>query len=101
MERAGRKVERALRMQPTPCRWCPKIARGDPPRPTSAQELSERNAAAFLHYRRCKAVGRFPSDPIVERNAAFILQVEDEAHQDRDRVHQLEQLTMILASGRK
>lgn len=34
------------------------------------------NEAAYNHYRRCKAVGRFPMDEVVEHNAAVIAEVE-------------------------
>jgi hypothetical protein len=54
----------------------PRGARG--PRPAEAVELSDRNWLAWQHYRECRAIGRFPDDPIVRRNAAIIRDVEDE-----------------------
>lgn len=64
---------------PTPCGRCPKIPPDAPARtPAYAQELSERNLWAWQHYLRCKAVGQFPDDAIVRRNAAIIAEVEKE-----------------------
>jgi hypothetical protein len=64
--------------QPTPCATCPKIPEDAPERTRRfARELSPRNLAAFKHYRECAAVGRFPDDPIVRRNAAIIKEVAD------------------------
>lgn len=39
--------------------------------------LSVKNQRAFRHYRECVAVGEFPNDGIVRRNAAIIRGVED------------------------
>lgn len=58
---------------PTPCWKCPKIPADEPIKlSTSAVELSAKNRKAYWHYQQCKAVGRFPDDPIVARNAAII-----------------------------
>ena len=89
VERGGGHIRRLKGMEP-PCRWCPKIPAGVVQIPRNAVELSERNAAAYMHYRRCKAVGRFPVDPIVERNAALILAIEEEVAAERAREAQLE-----------
>lgn len=61
------------RYGPLPCRTtgCPKGT------PEASKSLSERNRKAYLHYRMCRAVGRFPADPIVERNAMIIRTIED------------------------
>lgn len=40
--------------------------------------LSAKNRRAYRHYRMCRAVGRFPPDAVVERNAALIRGVEEE-----------------------
>jgi len=69
--RGGKKQPRQ-RGQKTPCWCCPKIAPGDEPKPENAQELSDRNTMAFLFHRECAAVGHFPNDAIVRRNAAII-----------------------------
>jgi hypothetical protein len=76
--RGGKPVRRPKGVG-TACAWCPKIAPGDKPRPENAQELSQKNLAAYLHYLECKAVGRFPADAIVSRNAALCRAVEESA----------------------
>lgn len=71
---------------PTPCRWCPKIPASVPANQATADkavELSERNWLALIHYLKCRAVGRFPADPWVERNAMIIREEMDAAEQDR------------------
>ena len=45
---------------------CPN---GTPDRPNS---LSPKNRRALVHYQECAAIGRFPDDAIVRRNAAII-----------------------------
>lgn len=52
------------------CKACPK---GPTP---FVKGLSERNTLVYLHYLECKAVGDFPDDPIVKRNARIISEVE-------------------------
>lgn len=47
-------------------------------------ELSPKNWQAFNHYRRCKAIGHFPDDPIVARNAAAISAIERVADRRND-----------------
>lgn len=89
LRRDGAKVER-VKGQPTPCRWCPKVPKGDAPRRSSAVELSDRNYLAWTHYRRCKAVNRFPADGLVERCAALIAGVEAEAAEERTHSRHLE-----------
>lgn len=54
-------------------RICPKIA------PDAGIELSGRNREALEHYLECRAVGQFPQDPIVARNARLI-RAEYDAH---------------------
>lgn len=46
--------------------------------PEESCELSPENRHAYEHYVQCKAVGRFPADEIVERNAGIIRSVEDQ-----------------------
>ncbi len=59
---------------PLPCDFPNGCAKG---RPDAGIELTPNNAQAYLHYLECKAVGRFPDDPIVRRNARLIRQIED------------------------
>jgi len=47
--------------------------------PDNQATLSDRNVQAYQHYLECKAVGRFPDDPIVARNAAAIMVAERHA----------------------
>ena len=96
---SGLNIRRLKGMEP-PCRWCPKIPANAVQIPKNAVELSERNAVAYMHYRRCKAVGRFPVDAIVERNAALILSIEEEVAADRARMGQIESMALMFA-GRK
>lgn len=60
---------------PLPCRSCPKSEDGHP---NPGAEISEKNLMAYRHYQRCKAVGRFPVDAIVEQNAGIIRTLEDQ-----------------------
>lgn len=62
---------------PTPCHQCPKIPSGVEPSPLNAIEMTDQNWQAYTHYLECKAIGRFPDDPIVRRNAAIIRRLED------------------------
>ncbi len=96
--RGGRHVERA-KGQPTPCRWCPKIAMGDDPKPENATELSERNGRALVHYLECRAVGRFPGDAWVRRNAAVIRAVMDEAADLRQTETMLNAIGAMFVKG--
>jgi hypothetical protein len=73
--RSGRLVVRPQGTAP-PCRIpgvsCPKGTPEDP------RGLTEANRAAWRFDRECRAVGHFPDDPLVRRNAALIRQVEEE-----------------------
>jgi hypothetical protein len=77
MERAGKPVMR-LPMIPTPCHSCPKIPDGVDKVSDNAVEPTDRSWRAYDHYRKCRAVGVFPDDPIVRRNAAVVRAVEDD-----------------------
>lgn len=81
-----------------PCASCPKIAKGDLPHPSSAQELSERNKQAYQHWQECRAVGKFPDDPIVRRNAAIIQRLHDEY--SRKPIHDLIAIIPLLGMKR-
>ncbi len=83
---------------PTPCYKCPKIPKGQPLRRQSAIELTDRNYAAWQHYRECRAVGQFPDDAIVRRNAGELHEVcETFAQSKNDRLMAL--LEMMVAVG--
>jgi hypothetical protein len=86
--------------QKTPCQWCPKIPAGEKPEPSSAVEISPKNASAYRHYKECRAIGVFPDDPIVRRNATIIYEIEKEADKNRafrDQVYAFS----LLFGGRK
>lgn len=78
--RNGKLIPRPAGNQP-PCRidgvGCPK---GTPENQTG---LSDRNRQAYRHYLECRAVGSFPDDPIVRRNAALIRAEEERANAAR------------------
>lgn len=81
---------------PPPCRdprhesGCPK---GDY---ENQKSLTWQNVQAYRHYRECKAVGRFPDDPIVRRNAGIICAVEDAVeHERQDRLFVLLSLPKV------
>lgn len=58
---------------------CPN---GTPEYPLS---LSEKNRRALVHYQECAAVGRFPDDAIVRRNAAVIRAALEDMAFERNR----------------
>lgn len=67
---------------PPPCRvkeiGCPKGT------PEKNRELSPKNRQAYEHYLQCKAVGKFPEDAIVYRNAGIIRRIEDSFQRNKD-----------------
>lgn len=79
-----------------PCRndrGCPK---GTPEKPNT---LNAANQQCYDHYRECRAVGQFPDDPVVKRNAAIIRGIMDEI----DRAKQtdfIDAVIMIAAAGK-
>ncbi len=70
---------------------CPKVS------PTAGIALWPHNELAYQHYQRCKAVGRFPDDPVVEGNAAIIAEVE--AAWDRMNRQRLESILTTRIHG--
>jgi|HubBroStandDraft_6_1064221.scaffolds.fasta_scaffold14229_3 hypothetical protein len=75
----------------TPCRTpkgCPKGT------PDAQLSLTPQNEKVYDHYVQCKAVGRFPDDPLVERHAGIIRQLEDAAERMRH-----EQLARAVAAA--
>lgn len=69
---------------------CPK---GTPDKQNS---LTLRNRKAYLHYLECKAVGEFPDDPIVRRNARLIQRVVDFANEKR----RIDELVAIVGASK-
>lgn len=89
---------------PTPCHTCPKIPEGELPVPENARELTPQLARVFAHYRRCRAVGRFPVQPhgedaLLVEHAALIGDVERSMEESRFRRLELA-LTTAAALGR-
>ena len=77
-----------------PCHYGPKeCPKGSP---EAGVELTQQNLQAYQHYRECRAVGRFPDDPVVRENAAVIRGIEDQANE----INQQQFLTNILKIGR-
>lgn len=56
--------------------------------PENQNTLSTRNVMAYLHYLECQAVGNFPDDPIVRKNARLIHRVLDQA-KEKKRIDEL------------
>lgn len=80
---------------PPPCRTnqgCPKGT------PENSKELSNKNRLAYDHYLQCKAIGKFPDDAIVYRNAGIIRRIEDQ--QLRQSNADLREWIKLLASSR-
>lgn len=71
---------------------CPK---GTPEKSRSLLPIMEQ---CYRHYRECKAVGSFPDDPVVRRNAAAIRDVEEVAEQNRQ--SEFQSVLMSLAIRR-
>jgi hypothetical protein len=79
IERGGIPVERPPGTHP-PCRLHIKCPKGTP---EQSKALNTRNRKAWWHYLECRAVGRFPDDPIVRQNAAIIRAVEDDIREGK------------------
>lgn len=99
VERAGERVPR-IRGQLPQCKWCPKIPKGTDPIPENAVELSPRNWAVYQHYLQCKAVGAFPDDAIVRRNAMLIRQVEDAARRNESLAANVREILTAFVVGK-
>lgn len=82
------------RISPPLCRstGCPKGT------PENQKSLSERNRDAYVHYLKCKAVGAFPDDPIVQRNAMLI---SETIQSEKDRREQEFRNNLILLATKR
>jgi hypothetical protein len=78
-----------IKASPPPCRTAKGCAKGTPESPNT---LSRKNLLAYEHYQECKAVGAFPDDAIVRRNARVIRELEDAA----ERVREAERLAAMF-----
>ena len=72
-------------------------AKGTPENPI---ELSAANEQAFQHYKECRAVGVFPNDPIVKRNAAAIRSIQDLAER-RQRREDISEMAVLMLNAAK
>lgn len=72
-------VER-LPSVPAPCRTSKGCPKGTPENP---KKLSLKNLKAYQHWKECKAVGQFPDDDIVRRNAALIQEIVDMSNEHK------------------
>ena len=76
-----------------PARGCLK---GTPENPNT---LNQANQDCYEHYSQCKAVGHFPDDPIVRRNAAVIAEVEKRV--EREETAEFHQTMIELAKSKR
>lgn len=81
-------------LSPADCRTAKGCPKGTAESPV---ELNDRNWRCLEHHRECQAVGRFPDDDIVKRNARIIQAVDDEVarRRDADRDHLLVELIKV------
>ena len=80
---------------PPPCRTergCPK---GTPENPKTLWTATE---TCYEHYLECRAVGEFPDDSIVRRNARVIRELED--LEERQRQGEFQSVLMSLVMRR-
>ena len=75
--------------EPTPCHKCPKVPLAVRTSGVacevmreSACDLTDRDRKAWAFYRKCRAVGRFPEDPVVEWYSEILRAVYDEADRE-------------------
>ena len=89
-ERRGKPIKRPPGT--APCRTNTGCPKGTPENNTT---LTGKNLLALLHYEECKAVGQFPDDPIVRRNAAILRRIDEEVVQ-RERQQQNELMVQLM-----
>lgn len=75
--RAGKPIPRPPGVL-TPCAKCAKIPDDKPKSRDHAIEPTTQTRRTLTHWFECRAVGVYPDDPIVRRNAAIIRRVHDE-----------------------
>ncbi len=76
-------------VNPAPCRTdagCPKGT------PENSKSLSPRNHLVYQHWKECKAVGQFPDDEIVRKNAAIIQELVDQSKE----LKQIEMMSLMM-----
>lgn len=98
MLESGKQMARPEGCDP-PCHQCPKVPYDAPARTREhAIDPPEASYEAVRFYQRCRAVGRFPEDEIVERNAGLIEPIERHAEivKTKDAAGAI---ALLLASG--
>lgn len=77
----GKPIPRPASTGP-PCHYgpdrCPKVS------PDSGLALSDKHVITYNHYLECRAVGQFPDDAVVRRNARVIYVAEREAQEAKE-----------------
>lgn len=68
-----RELPKTLPCRKDPISGCPKGTA------EKSIELNEQGKQIWRHYQECKAIGKFPDDPIVRRNARVISEIEHAA----------------------
>lgn len=79
---------------PALCRTAKGCPKGTP---EQSKALTEQNLQAYEHHMECKAVGQFPDDPIVRRNAMLIEAVREQVAEFR---RQEFETAVLLSPGR-
>ena len=78
---------------------CPPVCRTEKGCPKGTPEkqrsLNPENQLCYEHYRECKAVGQFPDDPVVRRNAGLIRDVEDRFERTRQTEFQTQLIQLV------
>lgn len=75
----GRKALRPVEFPPM-CRTRDGCPVGTP---ENSRRLTPRNVMAWQHFQRCEAIGKWPDDAIVARNALVIRRARDDAQRER------------------
>lgn len=101
--RKGRdgQYEKRLPNCPAPCRRAFVDGESECPKgtPENSRALTEANKAAYEHYLECRAVGVFPDDPIVSRNARVIRDVEDQIAEKRQAEFEMSVISAVACQG--
>lgn len=105
-EKTGKRVMRRdkpvprIPQAPAPCRTPAGCPKGAPVGEPGCKELSPKNWLAYRHYQECRAVGDFPRDATVRRNASLIRMAEESAT-EAAKVRALGPLAVLLGKGGK
>lgn len=81
---------------PLECHNCPKIPIGKPKTRFQAVDFDEQTFAAYMFYQRCKTVGKFPDDEMVERVAAIVSKTEADCQRVLDRQEKFKDMLQLV-----